>query len=346
MEEFFRSLAEAFGRSPQGGPRLGPLVAVVGAVLAVTLLAALARRGAARRRTLRRLVAQRGLSRDDLRLAARVAADAGADLVAFLSRLDVFERATALALAQDAGAVPVGRELPVRLRALRAALGFDRLPPHVPLLSSRELSPGTAVRVLGREGPTFDVAEDRFAVDLAEPVALAPGQRVTLGLVHAREARYALKCRVLHAGPGPEGRFHLVLAHDEAPERIQQRAHARVAVSGPLTLRPAAAWPGPGQPTELRCKLLDVSGGGAMIGTAEPLPVGLLAWASFAVSTSAFAGVRAVVLGTSLGPSGWRAHLDFTGLGEAERDRLVAAVTRVQLDRAREQLDRAQSNHG
>lgn len=334
MEEALQSIARSFAQNRQSVPAFQRALLVLLALLVLAQLVLLARRWLRHRAAFRVEAARHGLPAPDVALVEELARRVDAEPVELLSHLGLFERATALALADgrraDPHAIPAG-ELPLRLRQLRRALGFDRLPPYAPLLSTRELMPGTAVGLAGLQGQTFDVGEATFSVELPEPAALVEGAVVPLSLTHAREARYALRCRLLEAGPRAAGRWRLTFAHDEAPLRIQQREYLRVPASGPMALRPVAAWPGrPGGPAparELRAQLVDVSGGGALVTSAEALPVGLLAGASFLVGDAAFGNVRAVVLASERGPDGrWRAHLEFGQLAEAERARLVTAV--------------------
>lgn len=335
MEEALRSIARSFAHNREAVPGFQRAVLILLGLVALLQAGLLARRWLRRREGFRAAAARHGLGAPDAALVRELARRVGAQPVDLLGQLGLFERATALALAE---AGPRGRpagDLAARLRGLRRALGFDRLPPHAPLLSSRELMPGTAVELAGQPGQTLEVGEAGFTVELSGPAAPAPGAVVPISLTHAREARYTLRCVLLEVAEHRAGRVRLALAHDEAPERIQQREYLRVPAAGPVALRPLAPWPGPRR--ERRAQLVDVSGGGALVTSAEALPDGLLAGASFLVGDAAFGNVRAVVVASERGPDGrWRAHLEFGPMPEAERSRLVAAVERRELAEARE----------
>lgn len=332
MEPFFQSVARAFSRNREGLPTVELAILVLLAAAVLLQLLGLARALLARRSRFHRHLAIRGLGPDEVRFAAGLAAGARVEPLDLVTHLDVFERVTAGALA-GAGSGPPG-EAAARIRRLRHALGFDRLPAHVPLLSTRELSPGTAVEVGPQHGTVAEVDEAGLTVEVRDPPALPAGQQVALGLAHAREARYALGCRLASAHPQPGGGWHLRLEHDEHPVRLQQREYVRVPVDGAVRLDPAAPWPQglpwPAGPAQAR--LVDLSGGGAAADSRVPLPVGALVRASFSVGGEAFDGLRAVVLACRPGDGGGhRLQLEFTGRAGAERERLVSALTHVEL---------------
>lgn len=334
MESFFQSVARAFSRNREGLPAVELAILVLLAAAVLLQLLGVARALLARRSRFHRHLAARGLGPDDVRFAAGLAAEARVEPLDLVAHLDVFERVTAQALAgASAGAAAPG-EAAARIRRLRHALGFDRLPAHVPLLSTRELSPGTAVEVGPQHGTVADVDEAGLTVEVREPPALPAGQQVALGLVHAREARYALGCRLASAHPQPGGGWRLRLEHDEHPVRLQQREYVRVPVDGLIRLAPAAPWPPglPGLAGPIAARLVDLSGGGAAADSRAPLPVGALVRASFSVGGEPFDGLRAVVLACRPAVGrGHRLQLEFTGRAGAERERLVSALTHVEL---------------
>jgi hypothetical protein len=336
MEEALRSIARSFAQNREAVPGFQRAALILLGLVALLQMALLARAWLRRREGFRAEAARHGLPASEAALVRELARRVGAAPLDLLGHLGLFERATALALAE---AGPPGRpagDLAARLRGLRRALGFDRLPPHAPLLSTRELMPGTAVELAGQPGQTLAVGEADFTVELAGPAVPtpAPGAEAHLSLTHAREARYTLRCVLLQVAERRGGRLRLVFAHDEAPLRVQQREYLRVPAGGPVALRPVTTWPGPRR--ELRAQLVDVSAGGALVTSAEALPAGLLAGASFLVGDAAFGDVRAVVLSSERRPDGhWRAHLEFGPMPEAERSRLVAAVERRELSEAR-----------
>ena len=357
VEELLHALRHAFPRDREALPALGLLLAALALLVVALRVAAAVRARRAMAVRLTQMADHRGLTGSDLALVARLARRAETSPLDLLTRLDLFERATA-GVDDRAGEV----------RRLRRALGFDRLPPHAPLLTTRELPPGAALALRGRDwtGQVTDVDEGSFAVKLRPglgavkegPAALEapPGEVLELDLEHAHDARYRLRCLLVGARPGAGGAVLLRLGHDEAPLRMQRRAFARVAARGPMELRRLAALvPHSGSPAAWSLSLVDVSGGGALVESAEPLPVGLLGRVAFEVGEARFEGLRAVVLAsapatpTAPAPDAasggeapvWRSHLELVRVADAERDRLVAAVTRLagqQVAAARDEL--------
>lgn len=328
IEAFLRALAGAFPRNRAAPGTVGIALLLLLAVVLAGPLASLVRRRVRRRRRLEHLATRHGIGAEDLAFARALAAAEGVAPLRLLTHVDFFERATARALAG-----PGQAEIVAPIHRLRRALGFDRLPAHTPLLTTRELSAGTGLELGAAQGVVIESTEAVLTIAVrGETGPIATGEAVALGLVHAREARYELRCRLLERRSATDGPV-LVLAHDEAPRRIQQRDHVRVATRAAIALRPVPPWPsGAEVPVDLMARLEDVSGGGAQVTSGAALPVGLLTRATFTVGGERFEGLPAVVLAATHRPDGtWRAHLEWGRIPEAERSRLVAAVARLEL---------------
>jgi c-di-GMP-binding flagellar brake protein YcgR len=331
-ESFLRELGNAFARNGLGPRGATILVLLAGAVLGV-IVSGLVRRAFAHRADLERFAARHALTAADVQLVRAVAARARFDPLHVLTRLDLFERATALVLA-DAPAGSAG-DLAPRISHLRQALRFDRLPAHAPLLSTRELSAGTAVAAeLGdglRRGVVLGVDERTWRVEVDGPVDLLLGDEAGITIVHARDAHHAVRCRVLDRVVTDGGATHLSLAHDEAPRRLQRREYVRVSAAGAIAIRPLL-WPvtPPGPRPEIAARIVDVSGGGLHVRTEAPLAVGLLAELRFDVAGEEFRGLRAAVLSCEAVEGGHEARLELKGVPERERERLTAAVARTE----------------
>ncbi len=323
-EAFFRSLAEAFAKNRQTSASFFVVVGGLLVVLIVLQVRGALRRARASSRDAEALAAQRGLSGGDLTLAMALARSARVAPLELLTQHKVFEAVTSRALGGQLSAGVAGAPLASGLRRIREALGFDRLPAHAPLLSTRQLPAGTQLDVGAARGDVSLVDELTFTVSLRQPLSCTVGQPLTLQLAHAREARYQLRCRVLATQPGDSGP-QITFEHDNAPQRLQQREYARVNVEAPISLHPVS-WPGQAlTKRDLVGTLRDLSGGGARLSSPMALPPGVIVEASFSVAGQDFA-LSAVTLSSR----GAEVRLEFVDVLPKDRDRLIAAVNRLQ----------------
>jgi hypothetical protein len=308
----------------------------VGAGGALALLAAGAAVGVAIARVLRRgrrdgleeLAATALLDPEDLRFVRRIAARAGVAPIDVVSRLELFESATALALADASpdDAAPVER-----VARLRAALGFNRLPVDALLLTTREILVGTAVELDHggrRKGVVVAVDEKSCHVEVEGFVQLGPGDEVGLTIKRGHGLYHRAQCLVLDRNVTSAGKVRLSLAHDEAPVQLQRREYVRVPVEGSISVRPLQ-WTATSREagSTFTARLVDVGGGGVRVTTSVSLPVGLVAEVGFAVGSADFTGLRAQVLACTPSGSGEHsARLQLKGIPERERERLTTAV--------------------
>lgn len=322
MLEFFESVQQAFARNRESTGSFAWSMAVLTAVVVAWLTLAVFRRRRQRRLALEDFIDQRGLPEEDSGFARALAAAAKVEPMELLTHLDVFEHATAAALSGAVAIPEQGAALAQHVHRLREALHFDRVPAHAPLLTTRELTPGTALDCGATHGQISELDEQRFVVELTDTSG-AEGTRATLRVRHAREALYELDCRVLER----DGR-RLVLAHDEHPRRIQQREFVRIEHRAPVTLT-VLSRVGHALPTmHLAGELRDLSAGGALVVVDTPLPPGTtVTLASLHVGGVTFTGLRAVVLSAEQRDGKPHLHLEFR-ITERERDRLVAATLR------------------
>lgn len=324
MLEFFDAVQRAFAHNRESSERFAWFLAGLTALAVAWLGVAVVRQRRQRALLVDDFLEQRGLPEEEGRFARTLAHAAHVEPMELLTHLDVFEHATAAALTGAVRVGETGETLATHVHRLREALHFDRLPTHAPLVSTRELRPGTALRLPdGRQVQISELDELRFAIESA-PGELNIGDHVSLELRHAREAVYRLDCRLVEASP-----TQLFFAHDEAPQRVQQREYARAEHHAPVTLsvhsRVGHALPS----VEVSGELRDISGGGALVVTRRPLPPGTVVTLSpFRLAGETFQGLRAVVLGSEVRAGQPHLHLEFR-ITERQRDHLVAAVTRL-----------------
>ena len=369
VDQFLESVREGFSKNRTGDwTHIALLLlALVAVAIALSVWARRWRRRTGERQRIEAAVASAGLRPADRDFLTRIATTDGTTLLDVMLVLAAFERATARALRAETP-VPRPAEGSVfeRVGRLRKTLGFSPMPAHHWLLSTRELVAGDRIAVGGAAATIADVNEASLAVDLPPRTAhsQAPAAVVNLTIVRSDDSRYLARVRVLAHEPIPgaatEGSGappprRVYFGHDEQPERQQNREHVRVRVQGPVAVRivgPTKHHPGhenaehaPDDAAErdglagpLQAgTLADVSAGGLSldlpIAADGPIPRGARVHCSFTLDASAaFEMLAAVVSDAGTGPGAGKQHLraSFTGLGEAERDRLAAAVTRLQ----------------
>ncbi len=326
MGGYLDGISEAFARNRESAPTVGWLLAGL-VVLLLLWTAWVARRAREHRRALVAALAKSfDLTPQEFAFVTAAAERDGCDPGELLTSLEVFERATGRAL------VDGGEGAAKHTHTLRRRLRFDRVPLHVPLFTTRELTVGAHVAVQGDDGVILAVDEQRWVVRLPSLPRFQPGAPAEITLQHGAEARYLLTCAVRlvrNATPGVE----LELAHDEAPVRQQLRAWVRVGLTGPIAVRPLP-WPGrPPPPGPFDGRLRDLSGGGALLESDVALAPGTLVEASFQVGALPFALLAGVVLRCEPDGEAHLLHVEFTGLDEEGRDALVAALTALELER-------------
>jgi hypothetical protein len=359
---FLRSVRDVFARNREADwAQIGLLLG--GAVVVSITLSLVIGRQRSRREIARRIDAvtvRAGLTRTDLIYLGKIAAAADLSLLEVMTRLPAFERATAEALASEAEVLrPMPGSAFERIRRLRKALSYAPLPAHHWLLSTRELILGDLVTGGSSTAKVVEVSEASFAVDLPATAVPPVGGSANLAIARADDSRYLLRARVLAAEPVASSAESAVgspfrrvfFAHDENPERQQNREHVRVRPRGIVTVRivdpakkPSRAAVGPEHPEPdhepdhgTDGTLVDVSAGGlAMdlpIPSSGPLRRAARVRCSFSLGENAtFNDLAALIVAAGAGPRTGMQHLrlSFVALPDAEQDRLALAVAKLQ----------------
>jgi hypothetical protein len=348
VDTFLHSVRGAFSPSPTG--EAGWLWAAFGLAVLLAILGqrwwAIRARGRAAKMAFARLLAERRLSAAEGRLLERLGKLASVAPVLVATHLDVFERATGRELATHTPTTASGThevtsaasdDVFAHVHRLRRALGFHVVPEHLPMLTTRELVPGTPVEVTGFLGEVIEVNEAWFAVIAAPDTTFVTGAPdKPTRLTFTRDARYAARCFPLSAEPARAPR-KLVLRHDEHPERHQLRAAVRVNAPGTVRLsrRPGEAATGNGAGPEqadayaASGSLVDISIGGLAVAWPGPLSVGASPHVTVEWNAEVYQDLPAVILRCDARPGGrFLVRLEFRGLPAAEEARLAAAVAR------------------
>jgi len=340
VDAFLRSVRTAFRPADDGSEWIWAGVAIC-VLLAILLgrIRARHQRARAAKGTFARLLADRKIPAADGRAIARLAERIGVAPVLVATHVDVFERATAAALAGHAPTLgPAGtptaappdsspEDVFAGVGRLRRALGFHMLAEHFPLLTTRELGPGVRAELAGTAAQVNEVTEGWFALETGSERLFGPvsvGSRVTVQFTRGHEARYAAHCPVLSTEPARAPR-RMVLGHDEHPERIQLRAAVRVSARGTVELRPRT---GAEEPIA-QGSLIDVSVGGLAMQTSTKVAVGAALHASIDWDGVRFPELPAWVLECKARPrDNYHVRLEFRGLPQNEESRLSAEVAR------------------
>jgi hypothetical protein len=326
VDEFFFSVREAF-RPHETGP--WPLAVLTALILLglIAWLVSLRRRRLARQRLFTQLVAHRRLTPEDVSLLVRLATAAQVPPINMATQIEVFERATAMEIETFPRMLVVDdANTLARIRYLRRQLGFENLPEHFPLLTTRELHPGLTVKLGDMSTAVVAVTEAFFSMRAPHAPNLAIGDVGALTVFHAQEARYALRCELLASEPAPDGSGtaarKLIFGHDESPARFQLRDFVRVPFRGPIRLQTPVTGP-----AWITATLIDISVGGAALETEAMLQPGDAVVASFSLGDAQFAELKSVVLDSRPGATGGqRVRVEFEGLPPSDEERLSAAV--------------------
>ncbi|HVU04544.1 MAG TPA: PilZ domain-containing protein [Polyangiaceae bacterium] len=326
-DTFFKSVRDAFQENEDHAGTVGQAllaVALVGLLVGLMLPTLRRRRDRSlQERAFARLVREKRLGAEDVALVETLARHAGTLPIVVATHLDVFERATA---AELRGLPPKLRvrdgDLAARVHHLRGRFGFANRGPEEPLLTTRELSPGTALEVLGLKTAVATVTEAFYTVKLRERPNAETGRKVPVTVLSEHGASHSVASPLLAVEPF-EDHFTLYFAHDEAPERQQHRSFVRVPATGLVRLEllgeSGSRW--------LPGELSDVSLHGAAVVLEEKLAVRDRLRASFVFRDERFTAVEAQVLACEGPPGGpYRVRLEFLSLAAAEDRRLAAAI--------------------
>jgi len=335
VDSFLHSVRGAFTPSYDTTWIWAVILSAVATVVVVGRWRARRLRGRAGAAAFAAFAGEKHLGGEQTRLLAQLAAGIGASPLAVGNALDVFERATAHALASETPTPASGisrsdgaDDLFTRLHALRRALGYHVVPDHLPLSTTRELVPGTHVAVGASGGEVMEVNEAWFGV-LAGPdttfAVSAPGS--ALRITFTRDARYIARCALLAADP-PHAPRKLLFRHDEKPERHQLRAAVRVTAQGAVQLTPRSGGPD-SDSAPVAAELIDISVGGLAANASQPVRPGTSVHVAITWDGEFYRELPGSVLRCDEKTGGhFLVRLQFRGLPTQEESRLAAAIAR------------------
>ena len=332
VDSFFEGLRGAFRPDDHTGAALLVMVALLMTGALIWLVRRRHRRVHAIVVELRRFNVEHHLTPADVETLDALATIAGQRPLEVGSRLEIFERASAVALqGQPPTLVVRDGDVFARTRRLRQLLGFADLPSHFPLLTTRELAAGAIVDLAGAPATITEVNEAFWSVRSPTNLPIGAGAEVDAAVVRAHDARYVFRCRVLDAQPFDHLGQVLLLSHDESPARAQLREFVRVSVPGSLRFRPVSAAGLSlkiGRAPEVSGSLVDVSLGGLAAHVPALLATSTVGTVAFAFADERYDGIEAEVLDCRpLTPGTYLLRLTFRTLLAADEQRLAAAIT-------------------
>ena len=327
LKEFFRSINDGF--TPEAGDKamlwVGIGVLIIGGLGVVLFLKW--RRWRTEREAFAHLIASLRMTTEDVALARQLAKRVAKSPRFLATQMDAFERATRLELRELPQAMMAAEDdLFGRVRHLRCALGFHDLPPHFPLLTTRELPVGTQVRIADVSAPINVLTEAFFNVEMPDVIDLKVGLAVPLAVLHGHEARYLLRC-VLLAKEHTDIGWRLVFAHDEGPKRVQLRETVRVPAHGEVRIE-LMAGQAPDAPRTFAGTMVDVSMGGLSFDAPNGLPEGTTARIEFEFQGVSFHDIKTQVVGCLIKDGTPHLRLKFVDVPASDERQLARLIFR------------------
>ena len=168
--------------------------------------------------------------------------------------------------------------------------------------------------------------EDLLVVGAGDPVTLSAGMRIRVAFSRQGDGEYKAIFQVLRVDR-EAGQIHL--EHTEQLTRQQLRMWVRVPVLIPGKMRRVIGPEGAPHPLQsFDVTLLDLSGGGAMVSSIEPVEVESRGLLDFQLGDTRMEGVRFVMLrtGRSARNGGHVCHLCFESIDVQTQERIMRYV--------------------
>lgn len=326
----------------------------VGVVLFVVILALVEKVRSKRRRQvhqdesyerLRSLSRQRNLIEPEMDLLANMVRRAGlADPRDVFDSVALFEQCVEAQFDHfdKSGELPEAvREAAQRIRRIREKLGYRTLPQEKALISTRELPTGQILRVRSLVSPdaegvsaaVIDVTEIEIALRLAltheGQMVLKKGDFLQFQMTRASDGEYNFGARIAEV----KGNLSevLIVEHPRQLHRRQSRNHVRVPAHVPLRFRIIRSAIADFSTDLQEATIGDVSGGGLSFSRSAALRTGDLISMNFDLETGGFRGLQGKVLRAGAAnkagqPAAFRHHIQFLGIDNAARERIIRYV--------------------
>jgi c-di-GMP-binding flagellar brake protein YcgR len=215
---------------------------------------------------------------------------------------------------------------------MRRRLGFKGLAAEMSLSHSRQISEMQEVRMASEDGhfacggKVVTNQEDLLVVESPDPVTLPVGMRIRMAFSRQGDGEYKAIFQVIRIDRDLK---QVYLEHTDQLTRQQLRMWVRVPVLIGGKMRRVIGPEGTPHPVQsFDVTLLDLSGGGAMVSSVEPVEVESRGLLDFQLNDARLEGVRFVMLRTGRNGrnGGHVCHLCFESIDVQTQERIMRYV--------------------
>lgn len=218
------------------------------------------------------------------------------------------------------------------LEGMRRRLGFKGLAAEMSLSHTRQISESQEVRLANEDGhgacvgKVFANHEDLLTISLPEPVKFSAGVPIRIAFSRQGDGEYKATLPISKIDHQANQIF---VEHSDQLTRQQLRMWVRVPVLIAGRMRKVSGPGGAPHPSEsFEVTLLDLSGGGAMVSSTEPIEVESRGLLDFLLGDTRLEGVRFVMLrtGRNARNGGHVCHLCFESIDVQTQERIMRYV--------------------
>jgi len=262
--------------------------------------------------------------------------------VDLIRKLEYFEIGIASEIAKSKDNILLVKNLCDTIAGLRRKLEFDRIPAGTPYYSSRELSSDQEISLtlVGVENPVryrsrirysteIDLSVDKPKSDEGAPLQFI-GKKVRIAIYKPGDGEYSFDTKVLG---NTQDNLGLFLEHVVGVSKKQLREYVRLEVRNQTKYRFIKSDKNPERMkggTRFAGTILDISGGGCLLESAEEYHSSDVIMLSFNFMGEAFYGIKGKILRlnskTLQTGKVFRNHIQFTEIENNVRERIIRLI--------------------
>lgn len=218
------------------------------------------------------------------------------------------------------------------LEGIRRRLGFKGLAAEMSLSHTRQIAEAQEVRMATEDGnlacvgKVFANREELLTIALPDAVKFSAGMRIRIAFSRQGDGEYKVNLPILKVDHAAN---QIVVEHSDQLTRQQLRMWVRVPVLIAGKMRKVIGPDGAPHALEsFEVTLLDLSGGGAMVSSSEPIEVESRGSLDFLLGDTRMEGVRFVMLrtGRNARNGGHVCHLCFENIDIQTQERIMRYV--------------------